>query len=89
MKDLLRTESKTSLSATVDLIESPLQMWAPEIYTDSRQCPVKHSIARRMLKSIQSKYDGVRLEHNGLLLPEDPLEKKMLRYVSIYYPSNF
>ena len=89
VKDLLRTESKTSLSATVDLIESPLQMWAPEIYTDSRQCPVKHSIARRMLKSIQSKYDGVRLEHNGLLLPEDPLEKKCCGMCRFIIPAIF
>ena len=89
LKATLDTESRTSLSATVDLIESPMQNWAPELCTGSQQCPVMHSIARRKLKSIESNLDDICLTHGRVLLPADPLENKRCGLCRFMIPATF
>ena len=89
LKATLDNESRTSLSATVDLIETPMQNWAPELCTGSQQCPVMHSIARRKLKSIESSLDDFCLTHDRVLLPADPLENKRCGLCRFMIPAMF
>jgi hypothetical protein len=75
--ETIRTESETSLNATVELIETPVELWAPEVGLDApERCPVHHSIARRKRASVAQEYRDFYVRHKNVALPEDPLQNK-------------
>ena len=85
-QEMIHLECQNSLDATVDLIESPLRHWAPEVALTPGRCPVEHSISRRKRASVQVVYKDVRLLHERVVLPEDPLENKPCRLCRFLVP---